>query len=555
MDDFIPKKTIKKDLELVLDCVIPYIQDNDDLNSVSLVSKKCFDIDSLTRKHLTVHVRFLPIPSRLSHRFPNLESLTLKSYSYGFDTAHKCCIPVTPWIHEIVDDKFERLNSLSIRNMVVSPSDLKRLAKTRGGSLRSLEIHGCKMFSEDGLVDIARDCIKLTSLRLDWNQIDGAANGNWLHELSLCNTVMESLYFHDPFDLLAMYNMKDVTRLAKKCSNSLVSLNVFPQYLGDFRKVFKHAKKLDYFGSGIIDEDWDYSDFKFPKNIRGLRIMELQKASFPFLRPYLHQLRKLDLQCGDLQPNCQCFFFKRCPNLEVLHTEDICGDKGFQLIGQFCKKLRKLTHYGQVTHLGLKAVAQGCPDLDFLKVHPSKISNDALECVGTHLKKLCDFRIFLGMKDGITDLPLDKGVRDMLMGCRKLERLDINLCLGGLTDVGLGYIGEYGHNLRHLSLGYTGESDAGLLELSKGCPKLRKLKLKGCPFSEQVIATSVFNDNHSLRWENLVKKKSQKLNVQRFDDFTEDNLQEIACPSRSDDHTQEVKNAKVGRKIWAKCDE
>ncbi|PWA98728.1 hypothetical protein CTI12_AA015110 [Artemisia annua] len=33
----------------------------------------------------------------------------------------------------------------------------------------------------------------------------------------------------------------------------------------------------------------------------------------------------------------------------------------------------------------------------------------------------------------------------------------------------------------------------GLVKLSKGCPKLRKLKLRGCPFSEQVVTSYVFN--------------------------------------------------------------
>nr|GEY99085.1 hypothetical protein [Tanacetum cinerariifolium] len=223
-------------MELVLDCVIPYIKESDDLNSVSLVSKNFFDIDSKTRKHVTVHVHFLPDPKRLSCRFPNLESLTLKSCSYGFGTADKCCIPVTPWILEIAVE-FTRLKSLCIRNMVVSASDLKLLAKTRGGSLRSLEIRGCKMFSDDGLIDIA---------------------------------------------------------------------------------------------SGV----------KFPSNIRALHIQELREASFPFLLPYLNQLRELDIECADLQPNCLCFLIQRCPRLEVLVTQDIGGDEVLQVIGQICKKLR-----------------------------------------------------------------------------------------------------------------------------------------------------------------------------------------------------------------------
>nr|GEY35574.1 hypothetical protein [Tanacetum cinerariifolium] len=135
-------------------------------------------------------------------------------------------------------------------------------------------------------------------------------------------------------------------------------------------------------------------------------------------------------------------------------THDICGDTGLQVIGLCCKKLRKLTYGERVTHMGLIALAQGCYNLEYLHVRLSDISNEAMD---------------------------------------KLRRLRISLCNGGLTDVGLGYIGKYGHNLRYLFLGCTGESDAGLLELSKGCQKLRKLILEDCAFSEQAVATFVFN--------------------------------------------------------------
>ncbi|GKE11983.1 nucleosome assembly protein 1,4 [Tanacetum coccineum] len=116
------------------------------------------------------------------------------------------------------------------------------------------------------------------------------------------------------------------------------------------------------------------------------------------------------------------------------------------------------------------------------------------------MKNLHDFRIHLSEKGGKTDFPLDNGVRAMLRGCKKLERLDIYLRPGLLTDVSLGFIGEYGLNIRHLSLTNMGESDVGLLELLKGCPKLRKLKLTGCPFNEQAIASFVFSINQSLRY-------------------------------------------------------
>ncbi|GJV06170.1 leucine-rich repeat, cysteine-containing subtype protein [Tanacetum coccineum] len=80
-----------------------------------------------------------------------------------------------------------------------------------------------------------------------------------------------------------------------------------------------------------------------------------------------------------------------------------------------------------------------------------------------------------------------------LMGCSKLERLVILLRHGGLTDVGLEHIGKHGANLRSLFLPFLGNSNAGLVKLSEGYPRVRKLKLWGCPFNKQVAASYVFN--------------------------------------------------------------
>ncbi|GKE64815.1 leucine-rich repeat, cysteine-containing subtype protein, partial [Tanacetum coccineum] len=140
----------------------------------------------------------------------------------------------------------------------------------------------------------------------------------------------------------------------------------------------------------------------------------------------------------------------RCPNLEVLYTGDVCRDKGLQVIGMHLKNLRK-------------------------------------------------FCMLLDKIGGTTDLHRENGIRAMLMGCNKLKSLYINIWLGRLADVGLKYIAKYGANLLSLSLTGTGESNAGLVKLSEGCPRLRKLKLWGFPFSKQVVASSMFNIQ-SLRY-------------------------------------------------------
>ncbi|GKB70151.1 leucine-rich repeat, cysteine-containing subtype protein [Tanacetum coccineum] len=168
-----------------------------------------------------------------------------------------------------------------------------------------------------------------------------------------------------------------------------------------------------------------------------------------------------------------------------------------QVIAQFCKKLRKLTHGGWVTYTGLIALAEGCTNLEYLKVKVRHMSNEAMERVGTYLKNLRKFRIISNTRYAKVDKPLDNGIRAMITSCNKLERLYIILQRGELTDAGLGYIGKYGRNLKHLSLNRIGESDAGLMELSKGCPKLRKLRMIDCPFSMQAVATFMQN-NHSI---------------------------------------------------------
>ncbi|GKB59154.1 retrovirus-related pol polyprotein from transposon TNT 1-94 [Tanacetum coccineum] len=138
-----------------------------------------------------------------------------------------------------------------------------------------------------------------------------------------------------------------------------------------------------------------------------------------------------------------------------------------------------LPHGNQLRELHLK---QGCTNLEYLKVNVKDMSNEAMECVGTHLKNLRKFRIISNKTYAKADKPLDNGIRAMLTGCNKLKRLYIILHHGELTDVGLGYIGKYGRNLKHLSLERIVESDAGLVELSKGCPKLRKLRMNNYPF-------------------------------------------------------------------------
>ncbi|GKE44032.1 leucine-rich repeat, cysteine-containing subtype protein [Tanacetum coccineum] len=390
------------------------------------------------------------------------------------------------------------MKELHIRNLVVLDEDLETLGRTRGKDLRSLKISESEGYSSDGLRHVSKYCNQLRTLCLGHSYDINVNNGIWLHELALNNTVLERLHVSNTDVSYA----EDLTLLAKNCCNSLISLKIGACYLSELGDAFRYAVRLEHFGGYICDEESDLVGFQFPANMRSLSITDLPVTPDSIRLPFLNNIRKLKLAFLELDAECQCLLFKQCPNLEVLYTKDVCGDGGLQVIGKFCKKLRKLTHRGRVTHVGLIALAKGCINLESLDVLIEDISNEALECVGTHLKNLRHFRICVGNENNIRDLPLDNGIQAMLMGCSKLERLHIfHLCHGGLTDVGLEYIGKYGSNLRSLALECEGNSNtrlmklsnAGLVKLSEGCLKLRKLELTNCGFSEQVATSFLFN--------------------------------------------------------------
>jgi coronatine-insensitive protein 1 len=95
------------------------------------------------------------------------------------------------------------------------------------------------------------------------------------------------------------------------------------------------------------------------------------------------------------------------------------------------------------------------------------------------------------VREVVENLPLDDGVRSLLQGCLLLTRFSVYLRAGGLSDKGVGYIGEFGAKLKSVLLGYSGESDEGLRLMADGSRELERLELRGCPFGEAQIATSI----------------------------------------------------------------
>lgn len=147
--------------DTVWDCVIPYVQDTRDRGAVSLVCKRWYAIDALTRKHVTIALCYAATPQQLSRRFPQLESLKLKGKPrnalfnlIGEDWGGYA----TPWVEEVIRS-LGSVKALHFRRMIVSDQDLEMLATSAAGKvLEVLKLDRCSGFSTDGLLHIVCLC-------------------------------------------------------------------------------------------------------------------------------------------------------------------------------------------------------------------------------------------------------------------------------------------------------------------------------------------------------------------------------------------------------------
>ncbi|XP_071705353.1 coronatine-insensitive protein 1-like [Rutidosis leptorrhynchoides] len=449
----------------VLDCLIPFINDR---KTFSLVCRKSYDADCTTRKHVTVLTRYATSLSRLCQRFPFLQSLTLDGARY---LDYNVINFVTPWVQQITTCLY-LLNSIYFKDLSLKDSDLELLAQTRGKQLQIIEIFSCKGFSTLGLFHVGKYCNSLRDLCVVNNEIDESGE-KWLRKLGSGNSGIEKLTIHG-----VKYDMEDLVFVAKNCGRHLVSVNVEEKYdFVDLVGFFGYAVNVVEFGGGVFSDDHqdEYNSFKFPDSLKRLSVKITSNHDVKLVVPFAHLLAELDCRNSYLDGAEVCELIKRSRNLKVLHTTNAIGDQGLRDISIYCKNLCKLfvnpnsVKGGEVSHDALIHIAEQCVELECLHVHVDSMTDEVMRYIGKNMRKLKDFSMFVSTKS----LLLDDGVRSLLICCDKLEKLDIHFgCDGGLTDKGLGFIGKYGCNLRYLSLGNVGVSSAGLVELSKGCPKI-----------------------------------------------------------------------------------
>lgn len=204
-----------------------------------------------------------------------------------------------------------------------------------------------------------------------------------------------------------------------------------------------------------------------------------------------------------------CLFnFKSEANFWCSQVLDSIRDEGLQAVAATCKDLRELRVFpldsaevidGPVSNVGLQAISEGCKKLESILYFCQQMTNAAVISVSTNCPDLVVFRLCIIGRyrpDRSTGEPMDEGFGAIVKNCKKLTRLAVS---GLLTDRAFSYIGQYGKLVRTLSFAFAGDSDMGLKYVLEGCSKLEKLEIRDCPFGDEALRSGLHH-YHNMRF-------------------------------------------------------
>ncbi|KAJ1390391.1 Leucine-rich repeat [Sesbania bispinosa] len=490
----------------VLERVLGMLKSRKDRSSVSLVCKEWYNAERWSRRNVFIGNCYSVSPEILTRRFPNIRSVTLKGKPRFSDfnlVPANWGADIHSWL-VVFAEKYPLLEELRLKRMVVSDESLEFLALSFP-NFKALSLLSCDGFSTDGLAAIATNCKNLTELDIQENGIDDKS-GNWLSCFPESFTSLEVLNFAN---LHNDVNFDALEKLVSRCK-SLKTLKVNKGVtLEQLQRVLIHAPQLCELGSGSFSQELTTqpyteleSAFNNCKNLHTLSgLWEARTQYLPVLFPACTNLTFLNFSYAPLDSDDLTKLLVHCPKLQRLWVVDTVEDKGLEAVGSYCPLLEELRVFPAdpfdegighgVTESGFVAVSQGCRRLHYVLYFCRQMTNAAVATVVQNCPNFTHFRLCImnpGQPDSLTHEPMDEAFGAVVKTCTKLQRLAVS---GLLTDLTFEYIGKYAKNLETLSVAFAGSSDWGMQCVLEGCPKLRKLEIRDCPFGNAALLSGL----------------------------------------------------------------
>ncbi|KAK4421263.1 protein TRANSPORT INHIBITOR RESPONSE 1 [Sesamum alatum] len=535
----------------VLEKVLSLIDSHKDRNSVSLVCKDWYNAERWTRSNLFIGNCYSVSPEIVARRFTKIKSVTLKGKPRFSDfnmLPRDWGANVHSWMVTFAK-AYPFLEELRLKRMRVSDQSMELLAKSFP-HFRALSLSSCDGFTDDGLKAITTHCGNLTELDIQ-DSVTADIGGGWLSCFPENFSSLEILNFSS---LSSEVSFEALERLVSRC-RSLRVLKVNDIItLDQLQRLLVHAPLLTELGTGSFLQELtprQYEDIESAfGNCKNLRVLSGLWDATSFYIPVLYGacsgLTFLNMSDTVLQSGELAKLLAHCPNLRRLWVTDSVGDKGLEAVGSSCPLLEELRvfpadpydldHRHGVTELGFLAVSRGCRKLRYVLYFCRRMTNAAVVTIVQNCPDFTHFRLCImnpRQPDYLTNEPMDEAFGAVAKTCTKLQRLSVS---GLLTDTTFEYIGKYAKNLETLSVAFAGSSDRGMQCVLEGCPKLRKLEIRDCPFGNAALLSGLKKYemmrslwmsacNLTMKGCRLLAREMPRLNVEVIKDEGSDEIQ------------------------------
>ncbi|KAK8664799.1 hypothetical protein V6N13_084573 [Hibiscus sabdariffa] len=490
----------------VLERVLSLLKSHRDRSSVSLVCKDWYNAERWSRTHVFIGNCYSVSPEIVARRFPRIRSVTLKGKPRFSDfnlVPENWGADIHAWL-VVFAAKYPFLEELRLKRMAISDESLEFLAVSFP-NFKALSLLSCDGFSTNGLAAIATHCKNLTELDIQENGIDDIG-GSWLSCFPESFTTLEVLNFAN---LTSDINFDALEKLVGRCKSMKVLKLNRSVSLEQLQRLLVNAPQLAELGTGLFSQELTIREYEELEsalsNCKNMHTLSgLWDATGIYLTAlYLActHLTFLNLSYAALQSVELAKLLAHCPQLKRLWVLDTVEDKGLEAVGLNCPLLEELRVFPAdpfddeivhgVTEAGFVAVSFGCPRLHYVLYFCRQMTNAAVATIVQNCPDFTHFRLCImnpGQPDYLTNEPMDEAFGAVVRTCTKLQRLSVS---GLLTDLTFEYIGRYAKNLETLSVAFAGRSDWGMQCVLGGCPKLRKLEIRDCPFGNAALLSGL----------------------------------------------------------------
>ncbi|XP_051133832.1 transport inhibitor response 1-like protein Os04g0395600 [Andrographis paniculata] len=490
----------------VLEKVLSLIDSHKDRSSISLVCKDWYNAERWTRSSLFIGNCYSVSPEIVAKRFPRIKRVKLKGKPRFSDFN---MLPpdwganVHSWL-VMFSKVYPFLEELWLKRMTINDESLHLIASSFP-QFKSLYLASCEGFTDDGLKAITSHCRNLVELNIKDNITEGVGGG-WLSCFPDDFTSLEVLNFAS---INCEVSFDALERLVSRC-RSLRVLRVNESItLNQLQRLLVHAPQLMELGTGSFWQPLTPRQYKETKSVFS-KCKNLQSLSglwhatalcLHVLYGACANLTFLNLSDAFLKSDELANLLSHCPNLRRLWVIDTVEDKGLEAVGSYCPLLEELRvfpldpydldYYLGVTEQGFMAVSRGCPKLHYVLYFCRRMTNAAVATIVQNCPDFTHFRLCImnpREPDYLTNDPMDEAFAAVVRTCTKLRRLSVS---GLLTDWAFECIGTYAKNLETLSVAFAGNSDKGMQYVLQGCPKLRKLEIRDCPFGDAALLSGI----------------------------------------------------------------